>query len=491
MKRYVRKSLAPLLMTLLVFWTGACNFEETNINPNATTSASINVILPVASTNLVWAINDFSAQSASTFVQYMTGVLNVQFNITVYQYLPPNFNTTWNNHFYAGALKDLKTITELATEQGSTHYAGIAKIQTAMALGYLVDLWDDVPWSQALDLDNNERPAFDPGAQVYEEVFRLLDAGIADLNSNSSFSPARDDLIFPATTQVAWRANSLPRWIKTANALKARMHNHLSKVNPQGSATAALQAIDAGTFVNNAEELKVVFGSTNDAAGPWFGFFLGTFGLNNIGICQTFIDLLKDRIEPGVHDPRLRFFVQERNGDFIGTPVGATTLVANASPVGPYINAPNAPTNIVTYAEVKFIEAEASFRLGQFERAAQAYNDAVKASLLRVTGTAQPAYEAIYASETAASIQDNGLQKIFTEKHIALFLQTESWTDWRRSIPANAPGTTSGIPTLAPPSNNGTNGVFPRRFLYPQTEFDNNGANVPVKLLTDKVFWDL
>jgi hypothetical protein len=83
------------------------------------------------------------------------------------------------------------------------------------------------------------------------------------------------------------------------------------------------------------------------------------------------------------------------------------------------------------------------------------------------------------------------LQKIFTEKYIAMFLQVEAWTDWRRSIPAGAAGTVSGIPALTPATGNKTNGVFPRRFLYPTSELDNNSSEIPSALLTDRVFWDL
>jgi hypothetical protein len=83
------------------------------------------------------------------------------------------------------------------------------------------------------------------------------------------------------------------------------------------------------------------------------------------------------------------------------------------------------------------------------------------------------------------------LEKIFTEKYIAMFLQTEAWTDWRRSIPAGAPGTTSGIPSLQPAPGNLTGGAFPRRFLYPPSELDNNSANIPETSRLAKVFWDL
>lgn len=487
---YIRRFIG--VITLIVITS--CELQELNIDPNRVNDAPISVILPSAQANLVWGMNDFAAQSTSSFVQYLTGTLNVQINVTNYGPFPANFDVTWSNHFYAGAMKDLRTIIAKSTDEGALHYRGVAKIMMAMAIGQLVDLWGDVPYSQALDLATFPHPEYEAGATLYQEMFSLLNQGIEDLNSTSSYSPTRNDLMLtpPANSEASWRTNSLPRWIKTANALKARYHNHLSKLDPEGSADAALAAIAAGTFLSNAEEMKVAFGTgTNDSAGPWFSFLLGTFGLNNINVCATFVNLLRDRVAPGVNDPRLPFYVSPNaSNQFVGTPLGATSIGSTSSRLGPFINTNAAPTNIITYAEIKFIEAEARFRKNQFAEAAEALNDAIKANILRVTGAPSPAYEAIYASENETTIQVNGLQKIFTEKYIAMFLQTEAWVDWRRSIPTGAAGTVSGIPALTPPPNNETSGVFPRRFLYPQNELVANSANVPSKTLTDKVFWD-
>jgi hypothetical protein len=498
----IKHILLKITMGVCIVLVSSCDLQDANINPNAKTDVSINVLLPMTQTNLVWAVSDFAAHSASTLVQYLSGALNVQFNVTQYDYLPAHFQTTWNNHFYAGALKDLKTIIEKSTAEGALHYRGVAKIETAIALGYLVDFWGDVPYSQALDLVTYPKPVYDDDAALYNVIFTLLDEGIADLNSPSTISPTREDLLYPANTELLWRTNSIPKWIKAANSLKARYHNHLSKVDPTGSATNALAAITAGGFTANADDLKFAGGATAELAGPWFGFLSGSFGQNNIAISSRFITMLNDRVSAGVDDPRLRYYVTDNltqtsppvalvdeNGNYVGTPYGSG-IPAGASKFGPYVNTPGSATNIMTYVELKFIEAEANFRLTNYAAAATAFNAAVKASILRVTGSANAAYETIYANEDATTIQVNGLQKIFTEKHIALFLEAESWADWRRSIPAGAPGTASGIPTLTPAAANVTGGVFPRRFLYPTSELDNN-TNIPTAAKTDRVFWDL
>jgi len=493
MKKNTR-SIKSIFATLVLLVASACNLEELNVDPLRVDDAPITVILPTAQANLVWGVNDFAAQSTSSLLQYMTGTLNVQNNVTRYAYLEANFDQTWSNHFYSGAMMDFKTIIEKATNEGATHYRGITKIMMAMCIGQIVDLWGDAPYSQAFDLNQFPRPVYDQGQALYTQLFALLNEGIADLKTTSVYSPSRNDLVFPANTEAAWRTSSLPRWIRAANSLKIRYHNHLSKVDPQGSADAVIAVLTSpdGVFVSNADEMKVSFGTTNDTAGPWFSFMLGTFGLNNINVCATFVDMLKDRVAAGVNDPRLPFFVAPNSGgQFIGTPLGATSIGSTNSRLGSYANSAAAATNLITYAEVKFIEAEARFRKGQFVEAAAAHNAAVRASISRVTGSANVAYETIYASETDVTIQVNGLRKIFTEKYIALFLQTEAWSDWRRSIPSGSAGTVSGIPTLVAPAANETSGVFPRRFLYPQNEVVANAANLPTNTRTGKVFWDL
>ncbi|MBV6647974.1 MAG: SusD/RagB family nutrient-binding outer membrane lipoprotein, partial [Cyclobacteriaceae bacterium] len=468
----------------------ACDLEETNVNPNEATDAPLNILLPAAQANTLFGIAGTSVQFSSIWIQQMTGTLSDYEDVTNYRFLPGFSEFDWSERLYAGAMVDLKQIIEQSTASEATHIRGVARIMMALCLGHIVDTWGDAPYSTALDPASNPQPTYDAGATLYTEIQTLLDGAITDLGSTSSASPTNYDLVYPSASESSWVAGSAPLWIRTANALKARYYNHLSKVDPAGSAQDALDAIAAGTYTSNADDAKMGFGP--EQAGPWFSFLTGTFGQNNIALCQTFIDLLRDRVAVGTDDPRAAFYFRDNGaGLYAGVPYGSINKPGDATGVGDYINTLEGTTNIVTYTEVKFIEAEANFRLDNFPEAAAAYNEAVRSSILRVTGAADPAYEALYANEDAASIQTNGLQKIFTEKHIALFLEHEAWVDWRRSIPAGQPGTTSGIPALTPTTTNETSGVFPRRFLYPQSEVTNNASNVPAAVITDKIFWDL
>ncbi len=105
----------------------------------------------------------------------------------------------------------------------------------------------------------------------------------------------------------------------------------------------------------------------------------------------------------------------------------------------------------MTFVEQKFIEAEAQMRSGNALGAATAYNDAVLESVLLVTGAPAPvAFELAMASETAATIN---MEKIMTQKWIALFIQVETYSDWRRTgIPSltDNPNAATSIPVRLP-----------------------------------------
>ena len=117
---------------------------------------------------------------------------------------------------------------------------------------------------------------------------------------------------------------------------------------------------------------------------------------------------------------------------------------------------------ILTYTEMKFIEAETQFRAGGAAAATPAYLDAVRASMADAGVTDGAAIDAYIASIEG----DVTLENIMLEKYKALFADQETFSDWRRT----------GIPNLTP--NTGTDTQIPVRLPYPQTEIFSN-ANTP------------
>jgi hypothetical protein len=120
----------------------------------------------------------------------------------------------------------------------------------------------------------------------------------------------------------------------------------------------------------------------------------------------------------------------------------------------------DSPVKLITYPEVKFIEAEARQRLGT-GNADAALAEAVRANFAEL-GIGGQAYDPGTAN----------LGNIIREKYKALYPQHQAWVDYRRT----------GFPNITPNPviEQGLNPsqVIPRRFIYPVDEINYNTENV-------------
>jgi hypothetical protein len=128
----------------------------------------------------------------------------------------------------------------------------------------------------------------------------------------------------------------------------------------------------------------------------------------------------------------------------------------------------------MSYEELKFIEAEVAFRNSDKTTAAASYNEAVRANLQRTVGSTT------YLATVMKSAATVTLKDIIVQKYIALFLDPEVWTDWRRT----------GYPVLTAPANNSLNGALPRSVYYPSSEVRYNKNTPANTTLTRRVWWD-
>lgn len=190
-------------------------------------------------------------------------------------------------------------------------------------------------------------------------------------------------------------------------------------------------------------------------------------------------------------DPRLALIASQtrfaaypylgtRNGKGrVGT--GTTKDESYLSTTGFY-SSTSSPLYLITYEEMKFIEAEVAFRTNDKTRAYNAYLEGIRANMNKVgvTATSRDAY----VNHPSVSVGAAGLtlQKIFSEKYRALFLMPVTWDDARRFD--------YQYPLFQLPLNVKTS-TFVRRLVYPSVELSRNGINVPaVTDVTQKLWWD-
>ncbi len=365
---------------------------------------------------------------------------------------------------YAGAIIDSKAIiNEYGVE--SPYYAGIARVILALNFGIATDLWGDIPVDEAgLGEAVNFQPAYEPQADVLRKIQSILDEAILNLSvdpESNLIRPGADDLVFGGDADL---------WITTAWILKARYANRLSVIDPEGSASDVLDFIGNSDASGTDSDANMPFFGGN-AVNQWYQFELDRGGQYRIS--EYFVNLLVDN-----NDPRLPFFISEDDdGGYSGT---AFDDVSNSesSYVGSFYSRPTASIPLVTFVESKFLEAEAQLRMGQSTSSAEAFNEAVTASIEQVTGGVDSIAQIFvndFASEDAGSIT---LEKIMLQKYIALFIQIEVYADQRRT----------GIPSLVPNPSASTG--IPVRLPTPQSERLYNANATVVSNTQTPVYWD-
>lgn len=444
-----------LLFLLAVTVLSCCQFIDPGLSSdlNRPARVSLSQILPSVQATFAYVQGGLLSRYTSTWMQQATFFERESAVIDRYIVPGADMDILWAA-YYANILLDLRTIRAQAEEgpdAPSPHYAGISKILEVMVVSQLSDLWSEIPYTEALKGTENLAPAYDGGLDIYEALQVLLEQAIEDLSAPvSNYRLGADDLIYGGDTGA---------WQNLAIMLKARLYLHLSQYDK------VLAALDAGGLPSNAQNAMVFFGEAENEQNPWYQY---NFQRGDIGLCSVFTDLLVSR-----DDPRLPVLATtDAEGNYSGNPPGKGNN-SFVSKVGSFYASASSPAPLALFPEQLFMEAEAALETDP-ERAAQAFNKGVAASL-EMFGVTSPDYLAIYGNETAASIT---LEKIMTQKYIALFTMPEVFTDWRRTA----------YPELAPVEGYDQ---MPRRFPYPPMEKVYNAVHYPGDVTVfDRVFWD-
>jgi hypothetical protein len=378
---------------------------------------------------------------------------------------------------YLTAMSNLKIIIDKATKEESPQYVGIAKVLLAYNFLTTTGMFENIPNSQGFTI-KNLKPDYDSQESIYAEVNKLLDEALLDLDKTSLKIPGNDDIIF---------GGNIKRWKAACRVLKARAAMHTSVKDPVGAANKALDALSKDAMIANADDLQLVYNARN--LNPWHSNVALANVSGNLSVrhSQQIVDALNGTTW-GVFDPRMPII-----GGRVAANAGATTWVGGENGIGggnvdfnptvSWHSRSTSPIQLVTYAEQKFIQAEAEFlknggtktSVGSTAAAYQAYLDGTRANLqkLGVPDTAITRYMA--APQVAVGAANLTLKNIHGEKFKALFLNTETWNDYRRWDYS-----TDVFKDLALPSGHNVqlNGSWIQRSQYPLDEITRNGAVV-------------
>lgn len=464
----MKKKIIFLSILSLGLATACKDFvSKDDVSPNEPTVASLGTLLPVVEVALFATHTGSISRNTSMFVQHTAGVSNQSYDYNRYVITETDVSNDWQTLYNSGFLNCNELINLAGTK--NPYYAGMAKVSKAMMLGIATDFWGDVPNTEAGKGAANLEPHYDKQEDVIKAIQALLSDAIVDLKrpaEDNSNLPSNDDYMFGGDPSG---------WIKSAFILKARYANRLSKQDPAGSATLALQFVDSAKAWSGGADMYGKFSTAANELNPWYAF--NDQRTDYMKMSATLIDTLK-----GLSDPRLNIYAgEDADGGRSGAPNGSTETTF--SYLGDAFAGVDAPLPMVTYYEAIFIEAEAALRAGNEGRAITAFKDAVTQNMtkLGVASSTIDSYLTDHANIDLAVSASDKQTLIMFQKWIAMFTHPEVWADWRRT----------NIPTLAPNPEGAINQI-PRRYPTEQRERNNNpNANPIVSDLVTRVWWDV
>ncbi len=369
-----------------------------------------------------------------------------------YQYGNTNSNTPWFN-IYVGVVQQARELRSGIPVTNKDFFFGASKVLEAHALGTAASMFGDVPFTEAANAEI-PTPSYDGQLEVYNAVQALLDEAIADLQVAGTGGGISEDLFFGGNSS---------NWIKAAYTLKARL---FLEVADYGSAISAAQngISSPSESMQYTPPAVVLTGDTNLLN----QFFTGSFpddltteggylielmtGANNRNNAKT------DEVD------RAAYY-------FDGTQINLNGIAGVAEPM----NLISLQENLLTWAEAairsndfatalaKLNEHRANLRDGEyFAITTGLYDDYVDTD-----------FDAggIENVDGSLSREDALLREIIQERYVSFFAELASFNDLRRTK-KDPVAIQVGVPF-----NVGSQ--HPERFLYPFSEENTNGDNVP------------
>jgi hypothetical protein len=236
-----------------------------------------------------------------------------------------NITNTFGTGVWTGfynTLFDLKELERKSLAANLPFHRASSLISQAILWQQLVDVYGDIPYSQAFDVAQYPAPAYDKAEDIYKDLQVKLDTAIVLMKgytlSSKSTIPTLD-IVFNGSTD---------KWVRFANTLKLRLVLRQSQVNANPS--AELAKIAANGLIGSGETVQVTTDFTNVAGkqNPFFALYgkkPDGNDANDYSRANTYIvTVLKS-----TNDPRLNLFfkVPSAGGAVTGTTYGAPTSV--------------------------------------------------------------------------------------------------------------------------------------------------------------------
>lgn len=498
----MKKQLIIIFSAVLLTAGIGCSkgYLDVNDNPNSATSTTPELVLPQALTvTASGQIADGHIGSYEFLSEWMgywcqSGSYAISSSDNSSYVQTSAFgNDIWTKYYHN--LEDYDFIEQQAISQNKPFYQATAIVMKAYVFQQMVDMFNNIPYSQAFKGTAVVQPKYDSAKSIYESLSSRLDTAVTLLKNGNSVSAANSDvLVFNNATGT----NS--DWIKFANTLKLRI---LLRQSQMSGRTAYIQGeiakilLNGGGFLTKEVGVNPGYANNTGQLSPFWGYcynISGTFTQDRIRAANYPIAFCKNN-----NDPRYTYLYAPVNDSlpkiyYFGNILGSITNRPgnDASTFGPGVLKSASQTAILlSAAESNFLQAEAGLKGYLSNDPLTLFQNGVQASFTYLgAGDATSYYGQAGNKNTnyaACTTDAERLACIIRQKWMAMNSVTpfEAWCDYRRlGLPADVPITVNGGADVL---------AIPVRILYPSSEAQTNAANVDLQGAinhhTSKIFW--
>ena len=241
--------ISKLFIVAAIFSMSSCE----TIDLDQTEAPSIlneSYLDPIYTFNYVQlALPDF-VNSANAFTQRVTRQMAMTGgNNYDNAFQPVNFDNNWDTGYHI--LNAIKLMEPKARSQGRLYALGASKVIRCYVLMTLVDMYGDIPYTEALRGNDNLNPKYDSSASVYTGILAELDDSIALLTTATTADVRSDDF-----TDLYYTSNL--SWITLAKTLKLKLYNNArlagSDIGVPDIGAAITAIVSAGDYIDQGSE---------------------------------------------------------------------------------------------------------------------------------------------------------------------------------------------------------------------------------------------
>jgi len=386
---------------------------------------------------------------------------------------------------YYEMLYDLKDASEIikaenleepglaAKEINRTNRLAIIELINVFIYQRLVDIFGDIPYSEALDPDNYT-PAYDDAQGIYEDLISRASSATGKLDdTEGSFDTA--DLIYNG---------DVTSWIKFGNSLLVKLGIGIADGPLSALGQSTVEGAYANVFTSMSDGAYFPYQSSLPYTNPLYKELVLT-GRHDFIMVTGMVTFMTDQ-----EDPRLDNYFEDLDG--ILTDYGASGgSYGSKVHYNSILESPDFKGFLLTYDELQFYLAEAAARgwdVGS-TTAEEYFVEGVTSSIIDWGGTSTEAEDFLTANPYSS--YENWKEAIGTQAWVAMYTRGFiGYTFYRRL----------DYPTILilPPSPPAGVDEVPTRFTYPVNEQTLNAANYQAAAsaiggdeLTTRLFWDI